>query len=407
MNISSPIYRFIEFNPMQQELVDTPEMQRLRYLKQLSFVEKVFPDATHTRFTHALGVSFLAGQFAKQLKVSESEVRLVQAAGLLHDVGHLPFSHSLDIFVPQILKGKNIYTHEELGRAIVTGQIKLDLPGAGKIPYILEKYKLNPEDVGSLIAKQFNLKPYLQKIISGGVDADRLDFLKRDSLNTGVVSGNVDQERILQLALVNNNNLEFHHKAISPIREMLNARNVMYNEVYIHRTVNLAETMLKKAVELEIENLSDLPKMGDDELLMRLEQSKSHKVKEIAQRIKYRNLYKIAFQIQMHSTNEKQKKTIDLLKKKETGKIEMELIELINKKRQILGNNQELEYGDVLASFPHVEKIKYEKLFDKQEINVYIPGKRNTNYSYFNVICEEKLKAEVEYAVKEYLENLQ
>ncbi|MBD3259741.1 HD domain-containing protein [Candidatus Woesearchaeota archaeon] len=378
----------------------------MRYLKQLSFVEKVFPDATHTRFTHALGVSFLSGQFAKKLNLSESEVRLVQAAGLLHDVGHLPFSHSLDIFIPKLFNGKNIYTHEDLGRAIVAGKIKLDLPDAGKIPSILEKYKLNPEDVGSLIAKQFTLKPYLQKIISGGVDADRLDFLKRDSMNTGVVSGNVDQERILQLALINNNNLEFHHKAISPVREMLNARNVMYNEVYIHRTVNLSETMLQKAVELEIDNLPDLPKMGDEELLMRLEQSKNEKVKELAQRIKYRKLYKIAYQIPMHSATEKIKENIEALKKKGTKRIESELIGLINKKRKILNNNEEIRNGDVLASFPNVEKIKYQKIFDKQEINVFSPGKKNTNYSYFNVICEKSLKAEAEYAVKEYLENI-
>jgi len=406
MNISSSIYRFMDLNKMQQELVDTAEMQRLRYLKQLSFVEKVFPDATHTRFTHALGVSFLSGLFAQQLKVDEAEIRLVQAAGLLHDVGHLPFSHSLDEFIPVIFKGKNIFTHEELGRAIVTGQINLDLPDAGKIPSILEKYKVNPEDVGSLITKQFTLKPYLQKIVSGGVDADRLDFLKRDSQNTGVVSGNVDQERIMQLALINNGNLEFHHKAISPVREMLNARNVMYNEVYIHRTVNLVETMLKKAVELEINNLSDMYNLGDDELIARLIQSKNEKVKELAQRIKFRRLYKIAFQLKMHGLTDKQKNILEKLKTKGTKIIEQELIDLVNKKRKLLDNQDEIACGDILVSFPNVEKVSYQKLFDKQEINLFTPGKRNTNYSHFNVMCTANMKAEVEYAVKEYLENI-
>jgi HD superfamily phosphohydrolase len=396
----------MELNEMQQELVDTAEMQRLRYLKQLSFVEKVFPDATHTRFTHALGVSYLSGLFAQQLKVDEAEVKLVQAAGLLHDVGHLPFSHSLDEFIPIIFKGKNIFTHEELGRAIVTDQIKLDLPGAGKIPSILKKYKVNPEDVGSLITKQFTLKPYLQKIVSGGVDADRLDFLKRDSLNTGVVSGNVDQERIMQLALVNNGNLEFHHKAISPVREMLNARNVMYNEVYIHRTVNLVETMLKKAVELEIDNLHDIYNLGDEELIARLIQSKNEKVKELAERIKYRKLYKIAFQMKMHGIIDKQKKIIERLKIKGTKKIEQEMVDLVNKKRKLLENKDEISCGDILVSFPNVEKVRYQKLFDKQEINVFNPATKNTNYSYFNVVCAPELKAEVDYAVKEYLENI-
>jgi len=210
----------------------------------------------------------------------------------------------------------------------------------------------------------------------------------------------------MQLALVNNNNLEFHHKAISPVREMLNARNVMYNEVYIHRTVNLVETMLKKAVELDIDNLHDIYNIGDEELITRLAQSKNEKVKELAERIKFRKLYKIAFQIKMHGVVDKQKKIIERLKSKGTKKIEQEMIDLVNKKRKLLENKDEVSCGDILVSFPNVEKVRYQKLFDKQEINVFSSATKNTNYSYFNVVCSSELKAEVDYAVKEYLENI-
>jgi HD superfamily phosphohydrolase len=396
MFVSSSLYRFVELNKLQMELLDTPEVQRLRYLKQLALVDKIFPDATHTRFTHAIGVSHLATQFAKALNLSAEETSLIQAAGMLHDVGHPPFCHVTNRFLKQILGDRGIDEHEELSRQIIEGKFVLNLPGAGQIHSILEKHGIDPKDVGALVTNSYTVKPYLQAIISGGVDADKLDYLKRDSENTGVVSGNVDQHRILQLSLLNNSHLEFDPKAISPVKEMLQARSTMYNEVYIHRTSHLASRMLQKALQLSFElgENKDFYNLGDEELMMRLMNSESEMVCGLALRIKYRKLYKVAFQLRMITTDE----IIKLVEKlKEMGEDRIE---------EMLQQRLNLQPGEVLAAFPKVQNIAFQKLFELRKIRIFNMEGKHTNYSYFNLYCDKENVDRVNQEIKAFLERM-
>ncbi|MCK4669558.1 MAG: HD domain-containing protein [Nanoarchaeota archaeon] len=396
MFISSSLYRFVELNDLQEELLETPEIQRLRYLKQLAVVDKVFPDATHTRFAHAIGVSNLAGEFAIFLKLEKNEKFLVQAAGLLHDVGHPPFSHVTNRFLKTILGDRDIKNHEDLSRQIVEGQFVLNLPGAGQIPNILQKYGLDPKVVGELVTNSHTGKPYLQAVISGGVDADKLDYLRRDSESSGVVSGNIDQQRILQLALINNNHLEFDPKAISPVKEMLQARSTMYNEVYNHRTAHVVTRMLQKALQMsfDIGENKDFYNLGDEELMMRLMNSENKQIRNLALRIKYRKLYKIAFQIRMVTTDQ-YKELVDKLKQMGEQRIEAAFQQRLN-----------MQPGEVLAAFPKVQNISFQKLFELRKIRIFNMDGKNTNYSYFNVYCDKSNVERVKQETRAFLERM-
>ena len=173
MKIHLALYGAIELDEIQNELMDTPELQRLRGIKQLGLVEKAYPDGVNTRFAHALGVSYIAGKIAENLKLDSTEKRLVQLAGLLHDIGHTPYSHTLETLLPE--------DHMVLTRQLVTGEKQLNLPGAGTIHKILYKHGLNPETRGDLITEKYQGKKYLQQIIHSEVDADQLEYLKRDA----------------------------------------------------------------------------------------------------------------------------------------------------------------------------------------------------------------------------------
>lgn len=396
MYISSSLYRFIELNKMQRELLETPEVQRLRYLKQLAVVDKVYPDATHTRFPHALGVSHLAGEFADFLRLPNEDKFLVQAAGLLHDVGHPPFCHVTNRYLKRMLGDRGINEHEDLSQQIVEGRFVLNLPGAGQIPGILQRYSLDPEDVGRLVSNTYTKKPYLQAIISGGVDADKMDYLKRDSENSGVISGNIDQQRILQLALVNNSHLEFDPKAISPVREMLQARATMYNEVYNHRTSHIVSRMLQKALlmSFDIGENHDFYNLGDEELMMRLMNSEDKNVRELALRIKYRRLYKIAFQIRM-VTSDEYKELVDKLKMMGEERIEATLQQRLD-----------MQPGEVLAAFPKIKSISFQKLFEMRKIRIFNMEGKNTNYSYFNVYCDRSDAERVAQETRAFLQRM-
>ena len=240
--INDPIYGFVTLpNDIIYDLINHPFFQRLRRIKQLGLTNLVYPGALHTRFHHAIGAMHLMQEAVFTLKqkeviITKEEEQAVLIAILLHDVGHGPFSHSLE---HSIVKGIN---HETISSFIMNA---LNKEFNGKL---------------SLAIKIFNnkyKKQFLHQLVSSQLDMDRLDYLKRDSFFTGVSEGVISSDRIIKMLNVVDNELVVEHKAIYSIEKFLIARRLMYWQVYLHKTVLSAETLLinilKRAKELSAE----------------------------------------------------------------------------------------------------------------------------------------------------------
>jgi HD superfamily phosphohydrolase len=227
--INDPVYGFISIrNELIYDIIQHPYFQRLRHIKQLGLSNLVYPGAQHTRFHHALGAMHLMGRAmgtlrAKGIEVSEQELEAAQIAILLHDIGHGPLSHTLE---QTLLEG---VPHESLS-------------------YLFMK-SLNQQFNGQLeLALQFFRNSYPRKffhqLISGQLDIDRLDYLKRDSFFTGVMEGTIGIDRIIELLNVHDGMLVVEEKGIFSIESFLHARRLMYWQVYLHKTSVSAERML-------------------------------------------------------------------------------------------------------------------------------------------------------------------
>ena len=227
--INDPVYGFISIrNELIYDIIQHPYFQRLRHIKQLGLSNLVYPGAQHTRFHHALGAMHLMERAmgtlrAKGIEVSEQELEAAQIAILLHDIGHGPLSHTLE---QTLLEG---VPHESLS-------------------YLFMK-SLNQQFNGQLeLALQFFRNSYPRKffhqLISGQLDIDRLDYLKRDSFFTGVMEGTIGIDRIIELLNVHNGMLVVEEKGIFSIESFLHARRLMYWQVYLHKTSVSAERML-------------------------------------------------------------------------------------------------------------------------------------------------------------------
>ncbi|HTF19300.1 MAG TPA: HD domain-containing protein [Chryseolinea sp.] len=227
--INDPVYGFITLqSELIFEIISHRYFQRLRHIKQLGLTDYVYPGALHTRFQHALGALHLMGKAldilrSKGVEISDDEYEASQVAILLHDVGHGPFSHALE---DSLLH--NI-SHESLSYLFID-KLNADFEGA--------------LDLTLRIFRNSYSRKFFHELVSSQLDIDRLDYLKRDSFFTGVLEGNVGVDRILAMLNVSGDNLVVEHKGIYSIEDFLNARRVMYWQVYLHKTTVSAERML-------------------------------------------------------------------------------------------------------------------------------------------------------------------
>ncbi|MDM1508803.1 HD domain-containing protein [Myroides odoratimimus] len=237
--LNDPIYGFISIpNSLVYDLIEHPYFQRLRRISQMGVSYLVYPGAHHTRFHHALGCMHLMQKAVqvlrfKNVEISEEEENALYVAILLHDIGHGPFSHAME---ESIVEGVH---HEEISILFMN---RLNKEFEGKLDLAIKIFK-----------GEYHRKFMLQ-LISGQLDMDRMDYLKRDSFYSGVAEGNINSERLIQMLNVVNDELVVEKKGIYSVEMFLIARRLMYWQAYLHKTSVCAELILvrvlKRAKEL-------------------------------------------------------------------------------------------------------------------------------------------------------------
>ena len=227
--VNDPVYGFIRFPEKElMRLIDHPWFQRLRRIKQMGFADLVYPGAVHTRFAHSLGACHLAGKAmdelnAKGIATPKDDYLAARMAALLHDIGHGPYSHSLE-------------------RSLVT-----NVPHEAISHLVMQR--LNSE-MGGMLERAIQVfdrsypARYLHQLVSSQLDVDRMDYLNRDSFYTGVSEGVIGYDRILQMLTVRNNELMVEEKGVHSVEKFIIARRLMYWQVYLHKTVLGAEMLL-------------------------------------------------------------------------------------------------------------------------------------------------------------------
>lgn len=232
--INDPVFGFITIpNDFLYKLIQHPFLQRLNRIKQLGLASFVYPGAQHTRLHHSIGAMYLMDEAIMTLRgkgheITEEEANGALACILMHDLGHGPFSHVLEHTLTSGIH------HEEFSY------------------YLMER--LNKELEGELdiciqIFKDEYPKKFLHQLVSGQLDVDRLDYLRRDSFFTGVTEGNIGSARIIKMLDLRNDKLVVEAKGIYSIENFLMARRLMYWQVYLHKTAVAAEKVLIKTLK--------------------------------------------------------------------------------------------------------------------------------------------------------------
>jgi HD superfamily phosphohydrolase len=277
--VRDSLYDLIPLGSREEKLIGTAPFLRLQKIKQLGFVYRVWPGATHTRYEHSLGSYYLAVRALRALLqhaedgglfgVSVSSIQTLVVACLLHDIGHYPFSHTIEEL------GHPIISHEKVGRSIIEGS---------EIATVLERdYHLSPERVADFIdPPKTKMLPaddeLLGSLLSGALDVDKLDYLPRDARACNVPYGGVDVARLQGALRIHPNvhgqrRIVVTNKGISPLHSLLHARQEMFDNIYWHHTSRALQVMLMRAVHeallcgaLQIEQLVGL----DDATLLSL-----------------------------------------------------------------------------------------------------------------------------------------
>ena len=293
--VRDPLWGSIAVDATAARLLDTPAIQRLRYVRQLGLAHLVYPGATHSRFEHALGAYHLARRALANLResgalaaVAVDEPAIVSAAALLHDVGHYPFSHALEeIGAPH---------HEKLAGALVTEGAVADILRAEIGPDA-------PQRVFDLICG--SSQSPLQGLISGSFDLDKIDYLQRDARMCGVPYGEIDEDRLIQAMLVlrdpatGTSSLGIREKGLSAVETLLFAKYQMYRNVYWHHACRSATAMYKRIVELAVERgtvaIDALGRYTDEGLLHAVEASPGDS-DPMLDALRERRLFKRAFE---------------------------------------------------------------------------------------------------------------
>lgn len=286
--IRDPLWNNIRVDDLALALIDTPPFQRLRYVRQLGLAFLVYPGASHSRFEHALGAYHLARRALALLEergdlagISERARSDVRVAALLHDIGHYPFSHALEEI--------GALNHEEVARPLICeGEIarllraRVDAGAPERIMQLIRGRSDNP----------------LQGLISGSLDLDKIEYLRRDAHMCGVPYGEIDADRLMNAMVVLDGRIGIQEKGLSAVESLLFAKYQMYRNVYWHHAVRSATAMYKRLVSdaLDAGSLTAdrLASFTDEGLLLGLEANGGH---ASLRALRERRLYKRVLEI--------------------------------------------------------------------------------------------------------------
>ena len=295
LDIIDPIHDFIRIYDHELAIIDNPIFQRLRRIRQLSGAHLTYPSAQHTRFEHSLGVLHIASQAGQALKekgiLKQDQIEILRLAGLLHDIGHGPFSHLFE----EIIQQKKI-SHEDFGKNIIL---------KSTIGDTLSKNGFDKKTI-TKIAFGDSKYQYMNEIVSGALSADMMDYLLRDGYFTGAEHAKIDHKRLTQSLDVHKKKLALERSALYSFESMMHSRYQMFKAVYFHKTVRAAEVMLLEALRLSDDefgftsfNIDEYTKLTDEYVLSMLLSSKSKKLqraRKFAEDYQNRKLLKCVYE---------------------------------------------------------------------------------------------------------------
>ena len=249
--IRDPIHGLIELSQKEVNLINTSTFQRLRRIRQLAMAFLVYPGTLHTRFDHSIGVMHIAGRISDQLKLAKEDCERIRLAALLHDIGHGPFSHVseylLDQYAPNQASGESI--REKIHEKVTVEIIKND-------PEIHEVLTDEEREFVVEMIEGKTKRDFRRDIVSSDLDADKLDYLLRDSYFAGVKYGTYDLEKIIESCRVhcerNESFLAISDEGIFALEQLLLGKHHMTQQVYRHRVRSISDAMIVRGIELAI-----------------------------------------------------------------------------------------------------------------------------------------------------------
>ena len=364
--IRDPLHGDISIDGIFLDLMDAPEVQRLSHIKQLGFAHLVFPGAHHTRLEHSLGAYTVAKQVSAALSLTPHEQDILCCAALLHDIGHGPFSHTLESLLRTKLNVDHVDLTEQLLRGTydIIDEHELPFASSERVVDIIHQHGLDPGEIAEIIRGTSQHQFHLSQLLNSPIDVDQLDYLLRDAYYTGVAYGAIYMERFLQTLVICNGQLAVQRKGVGVVENIFMARALMYSSVYFHKTVRIAELMLSKAIEL----MPDVQpfrvfKMTDGELLSSMSHGEPFQ-REIAIRLKYRRLYKQAFTVSPQINTDHYR---DVIKQMENPEVRRE------KEREI-EEHLGLSPGHIIIDVPVLELHQAEPRIDQMDIVIEDKG---------------------------------
>ncbi|MBN1323529.1 MAG: HD domain-containing protein [Methanotrichaceae archaeon] len=280
--IRDPIHGYVRLDSLALDLLSTPQVQRLRWIRQLGLANLVYPGASHSRFEHSLGTYHLASIMAGHLGLDGGDKQRICAAALLHDIGHGPFSHATEAVLSAYLR----QGHESI----------IDLLKGEEIRSVLEGSDIGPQELQALIRGEAELG----RVVNGEIDVDRMDYLIRDAHYTGVAYGVFDHLRLLTKMKMHRGRMVVEEGGLKAAESLLVSRLLMYPTVYFHHVCRISEAMIREGIRQMIDEggipAAAIKGMDDDGLFTALFQAGGFS-REMAIRIKSRHLFKRAIYV--------------------------------------------------------------------------------------------------------------
>lgn len=388
--IFDPIHKYMNFESILLKIIDTPEFQRLKNIKQLGLCYYVFPGASHNRFEHSIGVSHLSGLMAKHLQKNQPELNitdriviLIKIAGLVHDIGHACFSHFFDHhFLHDKIHDNPLKDHE--------------IRSCKLFEYMVEKYNIGllPEEVNQIcriIDPLNDDNSFIYQIVANkinGLDCDKFDYIARDTYNVGL-SYSFDSSRLIEESRVIDDKICYPKKCYFEISDLYHTRYKLHKQIYTHKCVRAIEYMvldiikeLDKDINL-IDKITDITKFYQltDNILELCYYNNNQKAINIYKNIQMRNLYKLICELPIENFYLKEfNKQLSNNKLKDSFIIdEIKLNYSMNKKNP-------LDFVTLYKNLEIVDKknisFLFPKKFEEEIVRIYCRDKEHYNEMY-------------------------